>query len=204
MTEPNPEHEHERDFDSGDEHDELPDPSLIPRWVPVLIGVILASLAGLAVYTGLRYRDDGTLTGQIHPQRTRTATAAPPGEPGAGASLMVPGTGGENTPAAGEPVKGEARAVITGGPSGVEGLRRYWVRRGMVVTMKPADAVVYVNDLPIGQVRQFDTADEVYDFAEPGSYIVRIVAPDGTERKCVVTATDDARQNIVTLGDTLK
>ena len=45
----------------------------MPRWVPVLIGVILVVMAGLAVYTGLRYRDDDTLTEHVRP---RSATAA--------------------------------------------------------------------------------------------------------------------------------
>jgi hypothetical protein len=162
------------------------------------------TLAGLAVYTGLRYRDEGTLTGRIHPQRQRTTTAAPPGEPEAGASLVVPGSAGSNTPAAGAPVQGQARTVISGGPEGVTAMPRYWVRRGVFFDVKPDDAIVYVNDLPIGQVRQFDTADEVYDFAEPGSYLIRVVASNGSERRYMVTATDDAKGDVMKLSAELK
>lgn len=179
--------------------EELPDPSLIPRWIPVLIGVILAVMAGLAVWTGLRYRDDDGMKAHVRPRPDRGATAAPPGEPGAGASLVLHGRSGQTTPAAGAPVTGKARAEISGGPQGVQATLRLWARRGMVFSVAPEDAMVYVNDLPIGEVRQFDTMDEVYDFAEPGSYTVRIVAP-GAERRYIVTATDDAPQDVARIS----
>lgn len=195
MNEPN--HEHDG------EHEELPDPSLIPRWVPVLIGIILAAMAGLAVFTGFRYHDSG-ITSHVRPRRDRPATFAPPGEPGAGASLVLHGESGENTPTAGAPVRGDSRVEIRGSGAGVEAVRRFRARRGMMLEVSPADAVVYVNNLPIGQVSQFDGADEVYDFANPGSYDVRVVAPGGGEEHFVVTASDDAPQEIATIAATLK
>lgn len=192
MTEPIPDHDHE--------DEELPDPSLLPRWIPVLIGGILAVMAGLAVWTGLRFRDDETMKAHVRPRPDRRAAAAPPGEPGAGASLVLHGRSGETTPAAGAPVTGRARAEIRGGPQGVEATLRLWARRGMVLDVVPEDAMVYVNDLPIGEVRQFNTPEEVYDFAEPGSYVVRIVAPRGPEKRYVVTATDSAPQDIARIS----
>lgn len=177
-----------------------PQPALLPRWVPVMIGAILVVLAALAVFTGLRYRESGTMADHVPVRRERSTTPAPPGEPGAGASLVMHGNDGDTTPAANEPVTGAARAVVTGGPGGVQSTVRIWARRGMVLNVLPEDAMVYVNDVPIGEVSQFNTMDEVYDFAAPGSYTVRVVAPDGTEKTYIVTATDDAKQDVARIS----
>ena len=198
MTDPTPEPLHE---ESGPEPESGP---AMPRWIPVLIGVILAIMAGLAVYTGLRYRDDDTLTSQVRPRRDRGMTSAPPGEPGAGASLVTHGREGDSTPDAKPPVEGESRAVISGGPGGVESTFRLWARRGMLLTVTPADSMIYVNDVPIGQARQFDTKDEIYEFAAPGSYTIRVVAPDNKQKTYIVTAANDAPQDIVTIQAALR
>jgi hypothetical protein len=161
-------------------------------------------MAALAVFTGIRYRDDGTLTSHFRSPRPRATNAAPPGEPEAGGSFVVPGDARQTTPVAGPPVQGQARAVISGTAAGVDSLPRFWARRGMMLDVLPEAAMVYVNDLPIGQVRQFNTMDEVYDFAEPGSYVVRIVAPDGPEKRFVVTATDEAQDNVAKISAKLK
>jgi len=178
---------------------EEPSGTPMPRWIPVLIGLVLVTIAGLAVFTGLRYRNADTLTEQVAPRRERT-TNAPPGEPGAGASLVMSGNDGDMTPAANEPVTGNARAVIEGGPGGVSSTVRIWARRGMVFNVLPEDAMVYVNEMPIGQVLQFNTMDEVYDFAAPGSYTVRVVAPSGAEKTFIVTAADDAKQEVARIS----
>jgi hypothetical protein len=176
----------------------------MPRWVPVLIGAILVIMAGLAIYTGLRYRNDDTLTSQVRPQRDRGMTAAPPGEPGAGASLVMHGSEGDSTPAAKPPVEGDARAVISGGPGGVETTVRIWARRGVMLSVTPAESMVYVNDVPIGQVSQFDTMDEIYEFAAPGSYTIKIIAPDNRQKTYVVTSADDAKQDVATIAAKLQ
>jgi hypothetical protein len=168
----------------------------MPRWVPVLIGAILVIMAGLAVYTGVRYRDDQTLTQKVKPRRDRGMTSAPPGEPGAGASLVMHGNEGDSTPTANEPVQGEARAVITGGPGGVESTIRIWARRGMLLEVTPADAMVYVNEMPIGHASQFDTMDEIYEFAAAGSYNVRVATSDNKQKSFIVTAAEDAKQDV--------
>lgn len=194
MTEQNPEsadrHEAERDLS--------PEPAPLPRWVPVLIGAILVVLAALAVLTGLRYRES-SLVGMVSSDRQqprRDAGDAPTGEQGAGSSLVMP----DNVPAANPAVTGAARAEVTGGPGGVNATVRMWARRGMVLNVLPEDTMVYVNDLPIGEVRQFNSMDEVYDFAEPGSYTVRLVATGHRERRFVVTAADDAKQDIARIS----
>jgi hypothetical protein len=75
-----------------------------------------------------------------------------------------------------------------------------WARRGVVFNVLPEDSMIYVNGVMIGEVRQFNTVDEVYDFAQPGSYNVRIVAPAGTEKTFVVTASDDAKIDVARIS----
>lgn len=170
--------------------------SAMPRWVPILIGVVLVTMAALAIYTGLRYRDEGTLTAQVKPRRVERATSAPPGEPEAGASLVMHGNGDDTTPSANEPVAGSARAVISGGPAGVEATVRIWARRGMLLQVTPPESMVYVNDTLVGHANQFDTENEIYDFPAPGSYTIRVVAPSNKQKTYVVTAADDAKQEV--------
>lgn len=196
MTEPSPEHSHA----PHESHE--PATAGMPRWVPVLIGVVLVAMAALAVYTGLRNRDDDTLLAHVRSSRRQqpTTSPAPPGEPGAGASLVLHGESGENTPEANEPVRGQSRTVVTGGPGGVTSVNRIWARRGMVLNVLPDDTMIYVNELPIGQANQFNTIDEAYEFAEAGSYNVKLVAPNGTEKTYIVTASDDAQQDLARIS----
>jgi hypothetical protein len=190
MTETPPEQPRER---------HAPEEPQLPRWVPALIGVVLVILAALAVYTGVRYRNPTLADGIVRPKRTTTALSGggPPGEPGPGASLIFPGESGDNAPAASEAVTGRARAAITGGgATGVAGAIRLWARRGMITNVVPDDAMIYVNDLAIGEAKQFNTPDEVYDFPAPGSYTVRVIAPGYKERQFVVTAAENASDEV--------
>ncbi len=177
----------------------------MPRWVPVLIGVVLVTIAGLAVLTGLRGRDDITLVSKVPASRAQKPNAAaPPGEPGAGASLVLHGADGENTPGANEPVQGQARTVVTGGPGGVTSTVRVWARRAMLVNVQPQDTMVHVNDVLIGQASQLDTMDEAYEFAAAGSYTVKLVAPGGATKTYVVTASEDAKEDVARITADLR
>ena len=177
----------------------------MPRWVPVLIGVVLVAIAALAVYTGLRSRNDDTILAHVPPQRQRGSNAAaPPGEPGAGESLVLHGTAGDNAPVANEPVQGQSRTVVTGGPGGVTSTVRVWARRGMVLNVLPEDTLVYVNDMPIGQVSQLNTMDEAYEFAAAGSYTVKLISPGGAEKTYVVTASEDAKEDVARISTDLR
>ena len=173
-----------------------PPPEQMPRWVPVLIGVVLVALASLAVITGMRYRDN-TLVRIVESRRTasRAPAAAPPGEPEAGASLVFPG----EPPQANEPVENSTGAEISGDAGGVNAIIRLAARRGMLIKAVPGDAIVYVNDVAVGQATQFDSENEVYDFAEPGSYDVKLRAPGFKDRHFIVTASDDAAQELAKL-----
>jgi hypothetical protein len=195
MTEPTPVPPAEPPRRHEPEDDAVP----MPRWVPVAIGVVLVTLAALAVITGMRYRDQ-TLVRIVQPRHrvVRTTAPAPPGEPEPGASLMFPGEA--NVPQAREPVGGPSRAEIAGGPGGVQGLMRLTARRGMRMNVTPPDAVVYVNDVAIGQASQFDSQDEEYDFAAPGSYTVRLIAPGFKERAFVVTAAENAQDEVALIA----
>ncbi|HXG57780.1 MAG TPA: PEGA domain-containing protein [Thermoanaerobaculia bacterium] len=171
-----------------------PEQALLPRWVPVLIGVVLVTLASLAVYTGLRYRGTSRFPALV-PKRDaapRPASPAPPGEPQPGASLILPGEAGDTTPAAAAPVTGPSRAIVSGDTAGTSAVVRIWARRGMTVRAEPADAVVSVNGVVVGPANQLDSPDEEYDFPAPGSYTIRISAPGYREQRYVVTATDSA------------
>jgi hypothetical protein len=170
----------------------------LPRWVPTVIGVVLVTLAVLAVYTGVRYQNPTLADGIIRPRRTTTVVSGggPPGEPGPGASLIFPGESGDNAPTASDPVTGRSRATITGGAAGVASSIRLWARRGMITKVVPDDAMIYVNDLAIGEARQFNGPDEIYDFPAPGSYTVRVIAPGYKERQFVVTAAENAPEEI--------
>jgi hypothetical protein len=175
--------------------------------VPVLIGLVLVALAGLAVVTGLRYRETNTLTSIVHPRRNPqpTPTPAPPGEPQPGSSLAFPGEDAANTPNANAPVSGRARAEISGGGNGgVHGTMRIWARRGMMTDVTPPDAMVYVNDLMIGQAKQFDQPDEVYDFPAPGSYTIRLTAPGFKDRQFIVTAAENAKTEVAKIQAVLE
>jgi hypothetical protein len=184
-----------------------PESEPLPRWIPVLIGVVLVAMAALAVYTGMRYRESGnTFTNIVHPRRvTGTAPApAPPGEPQPGASLVYPGDDASNTPNANAPVTGRARAEITGGGAGgVQTTLRLTARRGMILAIVPNDAMVYVNDLLIGQANQFDKPDEVYDFPAPGSYTIRLSAPGYRDRQFIVTVAENAQAEVAKIEGAL-
>src|SRR5712692_1624119 len=160
-----------------------PDQPALPSWVPTLIGVVLVIMAALAVYTGLRFRNPTLANGIIKTRRPPRAMTGvgPPGEPEAGSSLIFPG----DTPAA-----------ATAAQNGL-GTVRLSARRGMILNVLPDDAMVFVNGLAIGEARQFNTMNKLYDFPAAGSYTVRIVAPGYKERQFVITAADDAAQEIV-------
>ena len=176
-----------------------PESEPLPRWIPVTIGIVLVAMAALAVYTGMRYRESGTFTSIVRPKRVTgpAPASAPPGEPQPGASLVYPGDDAGNTPNANAPVTGRARAEISGGGAGgVQTTVRMTARRGMILAIKPEDAMVYVNDLLIGQANQFDKPDEVYDFPAPGSYTIRISAQGFRERQFVVTVAENAQVEV--------
>lgn len=171
-----------------------PEAPALPTWVPTVIGLVLVAMAALAVYTGLRYRNPTLANGIIkrrNPPRAMTNGGAP-GELEPGGSLVFPGA----SPHANEPVPSRNRVDIGGGPQGVAATVRMNARRGLLTNIVPEDAMVYVNGLAIGQAKQFNTMDEVYDFPAPGSYTVRVSAPGYKDREYIVIADDSAKAEI--------
>jgi hypothetical protein len=166
-----------------------PDEPTLPGWVPTLIGIVLVIMAGLAVYTGVRYRTP-TLAGGIiktrHPPRAMTG-GGPPGEPEPGASLVFP----ENAP-------------TTAGAPAAAGALRMSARRGLITNVLPEDTMVYVNGVAIGEARQFNAVDKVYDFPAEGTYTVRLIAPGYKEAQFVVTASENAAQEIARIDARLQ
>jgi hypothetical protein len=171
----------------------------MPRWVPVLIGVVLVVIGALAVWTGIRYRHP-TLANDIKSRRpARPMTGAgPPGELEPGGSLMFPG----ESPTASAPIAGRSRIEVSGGGTqGISAVVRMWARRGMTLNVTPDDAIVYVNDTAIGQASQWTG---VYEFAQPGSYTVRLDAPGYKEKMFVVTAAENAKDEIAVINAKLE
>lgn len=160
----------------------------LPRWVPATIGVVLVLMAALAVYTGVRYRG-GPLGAAFGGGGTaRAADAGVPGEPEAGGSRIVEGL----VPMANEPEpRGASSVVIRGGEEGVMPSIRLSARRAMRLEVVPGDAMVWVNDHPIGSADQFKAPD-VYEFPEEGEYSVRLVAPGYDEVEYVIHADPEA------------
>ncbi len=177
------------------------EPPLMPRWVPTVIGIVLVAMAALAVYTGIHYRTPTLANGVVKSRRPPRAMTGggPPGEPEPGASLLFPGDSADNTPAAHEAVAGRARAEITGTGHGISSTILIRARRGMITNVVPGDAMIAVNDLVIGQARQFNTMDEVYDFPAPGSYTIHISAQGYKDQQFIITVADDALQEIAKL-----
>jgi hypothetical protein len=171
----------------------------LPPWIPVLIGLVLVALAGLAVYTGLRYRRSTLVDGMIKPRRVERMAPGMPGEQAPGSSLVLSGSGDE-VPTALPPVSGHSRTQITNGPNGIATSTRLWARRGMLVHADPPDAEVYVNGLVIGEAQQFDAQDKIYDFPAAGSYDVRISKEGFKDVSYVITASNDAKQEVATLN----
>ncbi|HEX8155425.1 MAG TPA: hypothetical protein VF698_19990 [Thermoanaerobaculia bacterium] len=197
MTEPTPDVPPPPELNRDERHrDAVPDAEVMPRWVPVMIGIVLIALGVLAVATGFRLPQNPFADRGSQKPLTRGTAPAPPGEPDAGGSLVV---SGGSVPEARTPVSGSSRAVVSGGPGGVAATVRIWARRGIIVKATPEDALIYVNDLAIGHASQFDSEDEVYDFPEPGSYTVRVTAPGRRERVYVVTAAANAQQNVAVI-----
>lgn len=163
-------------------------PSL-PKWVPALIGVVLALMAALAVYTGLGFRNPTLANGIIKTRRPPRAMTGggPPGEPEPGFSLVFP----EHAPTA------EGGTLVAGAPA-------MTARRGMITNVLPDDAMVYVNGVAIGEAKQFNTLEEVYDFPAPGNYTIRLVAPGYKELQFVVTAGEDAKDEIARIDAKLE
>jgi hypothetical protein len=173
----------------------------LPRWVGVAIGVILVAMAGLAVYTGLRYRGASLGKVLVHRPARPLAPAAGgvPGEPEPGASRVMPGDSGAGIPEANPPVSTSPPLQIKGEGKEIIGTRRLSVRRGVLFKVVPDDALVYVNNVAIGPVKQFNTADEVYEFPAEGSYSIRIVAPGYRGAEFVVNSDANAKDDVATI-----
>lgn len=173
----------------------------LPRWIAMLIGVVLVLLAALAAYTGLRNRSPAA----ERPVASRQAggggldQGGSPGEPQAGGSRI--GEVGENVPDAEPADQGRRpRIEITGGPEGVVSTVRYTARRAAVFAIVPENATIYVNDEQIGLANQFRGPDDVYEFAEAGKYTVRISAPGHRDEIVILTADPNSSTEVVRIS----
>lgn len=168
----------------------------MPRWIGLLIGVVLVSLAALAAYTGLRYRSpaaERSVTSR--PSGSGTLQGGAPGAPQAGEARV--GETGDHVPDADPADQGRRpRVEITGGPGGVVSTVRYTASRGAAFVVEPSNASIYVNDEQIGLANQFSGPDEVYEFPAPGKYTVRIAAPGHRDETVILTADPSSSAEI--------
>lgn len=168
----------------------------LPSWVPVLIGVVLVSIAGLAVWTGLRYRASPAekAIGKSGARAFEVESGGAPGEPQAGDSRVSPG----DAPAAASPdPESAARVSITGGPRGIESAIRYRARRGAWFSVDPPGALIFINEQQIGPANQFAAPEEAYEFPDEGKFSVRIVAPDHNDELLIITTDPEAPDEVV-------
>ncbi len=175
-------------------------PLRLPPWVPAGIAVALLAMAGLAIYTGLRYRRETSERNVLRKPKTaavyREGRGAP-GEPEPGASFVTPGDHGDNVP---EPrtstATGGAKLEMNSVNGAIVSRVRLSARRGIVILVEPDDAVVYVNDRAVGIARQFGSAEQIYEFPSVGTFEVRLVAPGFNEAEFIVTADPEAKDEV--------
>jgi hypothetical protein len=166
----------------------------MPSWVPISIGLVLVTIAGFAVYTGMRYPNEALVDRIMKPRRsTRTPTTITP-------ASSFPGEGTESTPDAREPVAGRSRAEITGGgANAVVATVRMAARRGLLTRVLPEETMIFVNDVAIGVAQQHNAQDEAWDFPAPGSYTVRLVMPGYEERTFVINVSENAKSELAVI-----
>lgn len=182
-------------------------PLELPRWVAPAIGLALVAIAAMAVWTGFRPRTRPEARLVITEPAVSRATGLPedsggaPGDPGPGASRMVQSETGGAVPQAQPLPAGPAgelpRITIEGNDAGVTPTSSVEVRRGIAFDSDRPDAIVYVNDLAIGDAGQYAAKDQAYEFAQEGTFTVRVVAKDGTEARFVVVSTAAAETDVV-------
>lgn len=188
-----------------DSPEDEPPVAPMPKFIPVLLGLVLVVLAALAVYTGVRRRAP-----LLEPSLRATRSGVPqdggaPGEPQPGASRILHGESGENVPQAQPMLEPDpSRVAISGGPGGIENVVRLRARRGMQTLIEPGAAVVYVNGNAIGEAQQFSRTEDTYEFAEEGAYTIRISAPGYHDVVYEVTADQDAADELAILRGKMK
>lgn len=179
-------------------------PIELPRWVAPAIGLALVAIAAMAVWTGFRPRTRPEARLVITEPAVSRSTGMPedsggaPGNPGPGASRVVQSESGGAVPPAQPLPEGELpRITIEGNQAGVTQTSSAEVRRGIAFDTDRPDAIVFVNDVPIGDAGQYSAKDQAYEFAQEGTFTVRVVAKDGTEARFVVVATAAAQTDVL-------
>lgn len=175
----------------------------LPRWVPITISLVLLAMAFLAVYTGLTQRDRrlGRALRRVPGVAQIQDRGGAPGEPEAGASRMVHGEAGDSIPVPLPADAARTRVAVSGDANGVVPSIHLSARRGVLLRVDPADAVVYVNDKAMGTASQFSTAEQIWEFPNVpgGTFTVRLVAPGYHEYEYVVTADAAAETEVAVL-----
>lgn len=189
----------------GETEPPLPPPVQLPRWVPVVIALVLIAIAAGALWTGMRRRDVPFWKLTPAARETRGGASRGPMELEPGSSRAMHG-GNDVVAAPGTVDPGQrARVVIQGDSESVVPTVRVEARRGVLVDVRPPDAIVYVNDQLIGEARQFMARDQAWEFAEPsGTYRVVVVAPGYKPLQYEVIARPEARNELAVVRGELE
>lgn len=184
----------------------LPPPVQLPRWVPIVIALLLIAMAAGAIWTGLRRRDVPFWKIAPVARDSQASASGVPGEPEPGASRVMHGREGDVIPAPGKTDTSQrARVVIQGDSTSVTPTVRVLARRGLLVNVRPPDAIVYVNDQLIGEAKQFVAPDQAWEFAAPsGTYHVVVVAPGYKPLQYDVIASPEAPDELAVVRGELE
>lgn len=164
----------------------------LPAWVPAAIGLTLVALAGMAAYTGFRTRVKPPVNVGVATPFDQTDGlfiedgGGPPGSPGPGASKVRPDS---DVPSAEAP-QGLSEPVVS-------------ARRGVMLVVQPPDATIYVNDVEVGNARQFSSPEDAYEFPEEGVFTLRITAPGRDEAVVMISADPEAHEEVAEIELTL-
>jgi len=156
----------------------------LPAWIPILLGVVLVTMAAFAVYTGMTHRGKpfGALRDPISTARRVVAN-------------VLPGDAEDPAPHPATPVTTSKMAIAGDGKS-ITSATMLRAGRGMMIKAEPNTAAVFVNDRPIGTAAQFSRLDSVYEFPAEGNFTVRLMADGFEDAVYLVTVEPEADQEI--------
>lgn len=160
----------------------------LPAWIPILLGLVLVTMAAFAVYTGMTHRGKPFARALGHPvSLARRAVAN-----------VLPGDTEDPAPHPATPVT-TSKMVVVGDGKSITSTTMLRAERGMMIKAEPNTAAVYVNDRLIGTAAQFSRLDSVYEFPAEGNFTVRLMADGFEDAVYLVTVEPEADQEIAAI-----
>lgn len=157
----------------------------LPSWIPILLGVVLVTMAAFAVYTGMTHRGKPLARAVRHPVSTARRVVA----------NVLPGDTDDPAPNPATSVTTSKMAIAGDGKS-ISSATILRAGRGMMIKAEPNTASVFVNERLIGTAAQFSRLDSIYEFPAEGSFSVRLMADGFEDAVYLVTVEPEADQEI--------